>query len=492
MKTKSTVARRRVKRRQERVSHKKLRTLRSRKYARKTARTAKKVMRGGLLNAVKKQITVKAYGTPVTNAFTLSYRRSFTNKTTVLLELVIDISQYRLSISLILDTLLSELFGSEYNLKLNSSIFDGETSKEGIQKNQKLLNYTSGKTFDEFNNHYSTGIYKDWDGKVNSYHRNSDMDKLSDREIGYKKIQDEIDKMNKTIESKVSFSISIENGNITIKELKKTTIFCSPATVSLAWKHTGRSYGTAKVGKFCEVSHDVETKVTSSEFALGNITIESIIDKLTEIKEIHATKFVEKRNNEAKLAAEEAKLAAEEAEQVRKAAKEKEIEAEAVANEQRRKDAEHNFDTTFTSTTKEQLKEAIGKISEFTMWMSDWKKKNKADDDDDRDKVVKRRKHINAAFLVKYTTEEQRKEITDSLKLCRQTYQTYQTSQNPNEKKIFIDYFTYTMVADYRVRYRLQKYLELSDSDIEKYYENNELTSLWSKVIEYIDNTPID
>jgi len=44
MKTKSTVARRRVKRRQERVSHKKLRTLRSRKYARKTAR---KVMRGG-------------------------------------------------------------------------------------------------------------------------------------------------------------------------------------------------------------------------------------------------------------------------------------------------------------------------------------------------------------------------------------------------------------------------------------------------------------
>jgi len=43
-KTKSTVAKRRVKRRQERVSHKKLRTLRSRKYARKTAR---KVMRGG-------------------------------------------------------------------------------------------------------------------------------------------------------------------------------------------------------------------------------------------------------------------------------------------------------------------------------------------------------------------------------------------------------------------------------------------------------------
>ena len=44
MKTKSTVARRRVKRRQDRVSHKKLRTLRSRKYARKTAR---KVIRGG-------------------------------------------------------------------------------------------------------------------------------------------------------------------------------------------------------------------------------------------------------------------------------------------------------------------------------------------------------------------------------------------------------------------------------------------------------------
>ena len=48
MKTKSTVARRRVKRRQDRVSHKKLRTLRSRKYARKTART---VMRGGMTSA---------------------------------------------------------------------------------------------------------------------------------------------------------------------------------------------------------------------------------------------------------------------------------------------------------------------------------------------------------------------------------------------------------------------------------------------------------
>jgi hypothetical protein len=48
-KTKSTVARRRVKRRQERVSHKKLRTLRSRKYARKTARN---VMRGGAKDVI--------------------------------------------------------------------------------------------------------------------------------------------------------------------------------------------------------------------------------------------------------------------------------------------------------------------------------------------------------------------------------------------------------------------------------------------------------
>ena len=482
MKTKSTVARRRVKRRQERVSHKKLRTLRSRKYARKTARTAKKVMRGGLLNAVKKQITVKAYGTPVTNAFTLSYRRSFTNKTTVLLELVIDISKYRLSISLILDTLLSELFGSEYNLKLNSSIFDGETREEGIQKNQRLLKYTSGNTYGESKNYYSTGIYDDSDGRVNEYHRNSDMDKLSDREIGYKKIQDEIDKMSKTNESKVSFSISIENGKITIKELKKSTIFCSPATVSLAWVHTRRSYETAEVGNFCEVSHDVKTTVKSKEITSDDITIESIITRLTSIPEINATQFVEERDKEEKRAAEEA-------DKVRKAAKEKEIEAEAVANEQRRKDAEDKFNTTtFTSASNEQLKEAIGKISQFTAWMSDWKKKNNIYDDDEWDEVVKRRNYINAKFLAQYKTDEQ-SEIIKSLKLCRQTYQKI---QNPNEKTIFSDYFTYNMVADYQVRYRLQKYLKLSDSDIEKYSEIKELNSLWSIVIEHIDNSTHD
>ena len=57
-KTKSTVARRRVKRRQERVSHKKLRTLRSRKYARKTVR---KVMRGGGLFGENKNNKITTY-----------------------------------------------------------------------------------------------------------------------------------------------------------------------------------------------------------------------------------------------------------------------------------------------------------------------------------------------------------------------------------------------------------------------------------------------
>lgn len=480
-KTKSTVARRRVKRRQERVSHKKLRTLRSRKYARKTAR---KVMRGGLVGDTTKKIKLKAYGEFVDkDAFTLSYRRSFTNKTTVLLELVIDIRKYKFSISFILDTLLSHLFGNEYNLTLNSSIFDDETREDGIKKNQRLLNYTSGKTYDEFNNYYSTGIYKDWDGQVNSYYKNSDMDKLSNREISSDKIQDEIKKMSETIKSKVSFNISIENGKITIKELKKSTIFCSPATVSLASVHTRRSYRTAEVGIFCEVSHDVKTKVTSPEITSTGITIDSIIDKLNKLEEINATEF-EENKKKAK------ELADTEAEKVRKAAKEQEIAAEAVANEKRRKDAEDNFNTTF-SDTKEELKEAIGKISEFTVWISNWKKENKADDDDEWDEVVKRRNAIKAAFLVEYKTEEQRNEIINSLKLCRQTYQ----SQNPKEKTIFIDYFTYNkynMVADYQVRYRLQKYLKLSDSDIEKYSENKELNSLWSIVIEYIDNTPID
>lgn len=112
MKTKSTVARRRVKRRQDRVSHKKLRTLRSRKYARKTARTVMRVMRGGggnekvdlNRNVIEETVTVNndgevnskestldnVFGTKLFQKTTLGFtRRSY------VLKISIDIGKYK-------------------------------------------------------------------------------------------------------------------------------------------------------------------------------------------------------------------------------------------------------------------------------------------------------------------------------------------------------------------------------------------------------------
>jgi len=485
-KTKSTVARRRVKRRQDRVSHKKLRTLRSRKYASKTAR---KVMRGGLFNAINKQIKVIARQIPVENAFTLSYRKSFTNDNTVLLELVIDISKYKHSISLILDTLLSYLFGIKYKSGL-TTIFDDETRNIGIKNNKELLSYTAGKEFGSgpsYNYTKSAGIYYDLDpreGKtVSDLARAREWGKLSDKEISTGKINSEIEKMEKTNVSKVSFSISIsndENHNITIKDLKKSTIDYSPAKVVLVWKEGGRYFGT-RVVEFYELSHDVDTKIESPEGTQKNITIESIITKLSDISEINATKDVEE---------EEAAAAAAEAvrEAAREVARKEEEKKNAEERDRWRIEAENKFDTTFIST-KEQYKETIHKISEFASWLIVWKTQNRdVDDSVNLEEVYEGRKKMNDAFESNYT-EEQRKEITDSLKLFRQTYQS-QTSEN---KKIFLNYFN-TKVDSSVLRYRFYVYLQLSDDIIkiyseeeEKTSENEELDALWRQVVKHKD-----
>jgi hypothetical protein len=438
-------------------------------------------MRGGLLNGINKQIKVIARKIPVENAFTLSYRKSFTNNNTVLLELVIDISKYRFPISLILDTLLSDLFGIKYKSGL-TTIFDDETRKTGIKKNRDLLsNYTRDKEFD-YGSKTSAGIYYDLDpreGKtVRDLARAREWGKLSDKEISTRKIISEIEKMNKTNESKVSFSISIDkNNNITIKDLKKSTIYYSPAKVVLDWT-MGRYFGTIDV-EFYELSHDVDTDITTPQDTKKDITIESIITKLSQISEINATKYVEEEEEEA-AAAEAAREAAREV--ARKEAEKKNAED----REKRRKEAENKFDTTFTST-KEQYKETIHKISEFASWLIEWKNQHKdVDDSDELKKVRKGRTIMNDAFESKYT-EEQRKEITDSLKLFRQTYQ----SQTIENKKIFKEYFN-TKVASYVLQNRFNEYLKLSDDYIKrlsseevKFSENEELDALWREVVEY-------
>lgn len=109
-KTKSTVARRRVKRRQDRVSHKKLRTLRSRKYARKTAR---KVMRGGgdeevnlNRNVIEETVTVNNDGAANSKKSTLNnvfgtklFQKTFVfgmvKRSSYVLKISIDIGKYK-------------------------------------------------------------------------------------------------------------------------------------------------------------------------------------------------------------------------------------------------------------------------------------------------------------------------------------------------------------------------------------------------------------
>lgn len=255
-KTKSTVVRRRVKRRQQRVSHKKFRTLRSGKYARKTAR---KVMRGGLLNSTEKSINIKVGEDRVVNeAFKLSFRRSFTNsKTTVLLELVININKYTERIPLLLDTLLSDLLGIDrYKLRLDSTIFDRITRQSGFENNKKLSEYTPGKFIGDYG---VEGIYKDNDRRVGLLYSKSEMGQLFDRRISIDTINNEMKKMEKTNESKVTFSISVENGKIKIKDVKISTIFCNPATILLT--HMYNSNDARVLDKFFFVNmHPTRTR----------------------------------------------------------------------------------------------------------------------------------------------------------------------------------------------------------------------------------------
>jgi hypothetical protein len=436
-------------------------------------------MRGGLVNATVKSVNIKVEQDVVSEAFTLSFRKSFTNsKNTVVLELVVDINKYEGSVSLLLNALLSELSDTEYELNLGSKLFDHITRQDGISHNSKLLNYTSGTFYDKYKQKICTGIYEDWDNAVSDLYIQSEMRKLSQREISIDNIENEIKKMEKTNKSKVNFNISIENGKITIKDVKNSTIFCNSATVTLEWTNSG-SAGTGRAGSFCKYVSDVDTKVNSPDITTsGDITIDSILSKLNEIQEIHVTKFQEEKRK-----AEEAAAAI--AEQAKKAAKAKADAEEAAVNEVKRVAAEKIFDDTFTSESGSKLKEAIGYISEFTSWIKDWKENrdkqpNNYYDHSDEDIVIKRRLEINDAFLS--DTEEQRTKITESLRLCRQTYQNL----SKTDEQIFINYFN-TIVSDYELRYALKNYLKLSDSNIKDNSSNNELTALWSTVFEYIE-----
>lgn len=177
-------------------------------------------------------------------------------------------------------------------------------------------------------------------------------------------------------------------------------------------------------------------------------------------------------------AAAEAKVAAE-----AKAAVDAKAAAEEKAAAEARAAAEKTFDTTF-SDTKEELKEAIRKISQFTAWMSNWTKKKHYNCHNGYE-IETKRKAIDTAFFDEYKTEEQN-EIINSLKLCRQTYQSQKKIET--NKKIFIDY-TYNMVADHWIREPLETYLSFSDSDLKHFnirvYSNNEeLSALWFNVIE--------
>jgi hypothetical protein len=477
----------RVKRRQQRLVSKNVkRKARTVRTLRKHRKSARKVMRGGLLNATVKSVNIKVEQDVVSEAFTLSFRKSFTNRTnTVVLELVVDINKYEGSVSLLLNALLSELSGTEYELNLGSKLFDHITRKHGISGNSTLLKYTSDTFYDKFKDKICTGIYEDWDNAVNDLYGKSKMRELSQREISIDNIENEIKKMEKTNNSKVNFNISIENGKITIKDVKKSTIFCNSATVTLDWNY-GQPAGTAKVGNFCKYVSDEDTEVKSGYITTAsNITIDSILSKLNEIQEIHVTKFQEEKRK-----AEEAAAAI--AEQAKKAAKAKADAEEAAANEVKRVAAEKKFDEEFPSESKKELKEAIGNISEFTSWIKDWKeKRNKQPNSyhhSNETIVIQIRSEISKAFLSGYT-EEQRTKITESLRLCRQTYQKL----SKNEDEIFINYFN-TIVSDYVLQYALKKYLELSDYNIKEYSKDNdnELTALWRTVFEYIEPSNID
>ena len=108
-KTKSTVARRRVKRRQERVSHKKLRTLRSRKYARKTARN---VMRGGANENEVIMIKFKKGQEEEVQAIVLTFSKN-------LLKVSIDINAYQGNVREILHCLFN-IFGWGWSDKMRN------------------------------------------------------------------------------------------------------------------------------------------------------------------------------------------------------------------------------------------------------------------------------------------------------------------------------------------------------------------------------------
>jgi len=287
---KISTERRRIKRRQERVSHKKLRMLRSRKYARKTA---KKVMRGGLLLGTDKKINVKTGGLVVNEAFILSFRKGIIKRNTLDLELNIDLTKFRGKISLLFNELLRKLTNNPtYTLpsRYESAFFDIPNRNMWIGNNQNTIN--SAQQIVTNDRYQFQGIYRNDDGDVQSLIKNSEWGKVYDREIKVEKISEEINKLRSIKVSKVSFSITIENGNIKITDVKLSSFFCTNVVIRRELPNSG--YGRTQTIKdgFCKYISDLELTEENGLRPIieikgqEGVTIDTILSGLREITEL--------------------------------------------------------------------------------------------------------------------------------------------------------------------------------------------------------------
>ena len=253
MKTKMKISteRRRIKRRQERVSHKKLRMLRSRKYARKTA---KKVMRGGIIGSTDKKINVKTGGLVVKEAFILSFRRGFIKRNTLDLELKIDLTKFQYNISLLFNELLRKLTNNPtYTLprSYESEFFDIPNRERRIENNNNTIGLAIQRDGYPFE-----GIYRNDDGTVPYLFKKKEYGSLSERKIRVEEISEEINKLRSNNVSTVSFSINIEDGNIKITDVKLSSFFCSD--VVIRWELPSNGYGrmSLEAAGFCKYISD--------------------------------------------------------------------------------------------------------------------------------------------------------------------------------------------------------------------------------------------
>ncbi len=208
-------------------------------------------------------------------------------------------------------------------------------------------------------------------------------------------------------------------------------------------------------------------------FTVKGKTIENLKSELINLKSITAA--IEEQKT---------KEAAEAEEQKTKEA--------AQAEEARKKKAEKEFDRVYP--TNNNFKEAIKVISPFISWIIEWRQDTKNDYNyKNEDEVIAIRDKINKAFESNYTQEE-RDNITKSLKLCRDEYKKLlrKKSQNmydDNYQEIFREYFESMYSMNYIHKHQglynrylgglenFDKYIRLKDNDAE-----NEITALWNTV----------